>query len=542
MKDNIIEILSKTPTLPVLFVGSGVSRRYLDTPDWEGLLKHFSTKLSKPYAYYHNKAERDTRDNPDLLLPTVADYIENDFIDIWYSADEYSESRLNHQSDIDNNVSPFKIAIADYFSTISENFNDKYNLEIEQLKAVGSKHISCIITTNYDMFFEEILADNDFKTYIGQNELLFSPLLELAEIYKIHGCCSKPESIIINKYDYDNFISRSSYLSAKILTIFLENPIIFMGYSISDTNIKMILESISNCLDDNQLNELKNRMIFIEWNNSASDSDTMTEKTINFKNGKSITMKSFYLSSYTAVFEAILSNQVKYEVKALRRIKSQLYELVKTNKPTEKLYVATGIDDDSEDVDFVVGVGVYGKFGQVGYRGLQLNDLYRYVLGMSELQYDENMILQQSIPELFNGRSVLPVCKLISSCQDISYISERAKLSLSSSIKDMLSDSQKQYIKNHGYFDMESTILDYYNNNNLSQTLSKIPILNPQQIDLEDLFTFICKAITDDDTLLNSNRAINNPSDSALRKCISIWDWLKYHSSANKNLKKIESN
>ena len=28
-------------------------------------------------------------------------------------------------------------------------------------------------------------------------------------------------------------------------------------------------------------------------------------------------------------------NTVKYDVKALRRIKSQLYELVKTNKPTQ---------------------------------------------------------------------------------------------------------------------------------------------------------------------------------------------------------------
>lgn len=96
------------------------------------------------------------------------------------------------------------------------------------------------------------------------------------------------------------------------------------------------------------------------------------------------------------LYSAILDNTVKYDVKALRRIKSQLYELVKTNKPTEKLYVATNIDDDSQDVDFVVGVGVYGKFGKVGYRGIKAEELYLYAIDQSDLQYDDDMILKEA--------------------------------------------------------------------------------------------------------------------------------------------------
>ena len=71
----------------------------------------------------------------------------------------------------------------------------------------------------------------DYKVFIGQEQLVFSSIQEIAEIYKIHGCISNPDSLIINESDYSNFYSKGKYLAAKLMTIFMEYPIIFVGYS-----------------------------------------------------------------------------------------------------------------------------------------------------------------------------------------------------------------------------------------------------------------------------------------------------------------------
>lgn len=79
MRDEIIQMLSNAPALPVLFVGSGLTRRYLGLPNWEGLLRLYCVK--SPYEYYYSKAERECRECPDMIYPKIADYIEADFND-----------------------------------------------------------------------------------------------------------------------------------------------------------------------------------------------------------------------------------------------------------------------------------------------------------------------------------------------------------------------------------------------------------------------------------------------------------------------------
>ena len=346
MKDKISKILVQTNALPVLFIGSGLTRRYLNLPDWKGLLKQYCV-AQKPFEYYNDKASRECTSNPDMRLPKAADYIEADFNEKWYTDDEYASSRNLHKAEMEAEISPLKICMAEYFSNATSKIQHQYDSEIEQLKKICNKNVSCIITTNYDCFLEECLGKDNFKVFIGQDDLLFSTTYEVGELYKIHGCCTKPESIVINSADYNKMQQKSAYLSSKILTMFLERPIIFLGYGINDADIKQILESISECLENEQLDKLKERLIFVEWNNNPQKPDEISERKLDAHNGKTLSMKNVLLTDYSELYAAILQNKAKYDVRILRRVKSQLYELVKENKPIDQLYIATNIEDDS---------------------------------------------------------------------------------------------------------------------------------------------------------------------------------------------------
>ena len=535
MKEQISELLANHTALPVLFVGSGLTRRYLGLPSWEGLLKKYCVK---PFEYYNDKATRICRDDPDMRLPTAADLIEADFNEEWYTSDRYAESRLKHKSEMENKISPFKICIAEYFRENSNNILDQYKDEIESFKRIGNKNISCIVTTNYDCFLEHCFGENQFTTYIGQNDLLFSTTLEVGELYKIHGCCTKPESIVINSDDYSKFAKKSAYLSSKILTMFLERPIIFLGYSINDWDINRILDSIADCLENDQLNQLSERLIFIERNRHPEKLDQISERRITTQSGKTISMKNVSLTDYASLYDAIFCNQVKYDIRVLRKIKSQLYELVQENKPSEKLYIATNIEDEQEDVDFVVGVGVYGKFGRVGYRGIKPEELYLYVIGKSELQYDTDMLLKEAIPAMYNGRTIFPVWKFISECGSKECINEKVLFSYKKKFKDFASQVQREQMKKSGYIDIGKSIVNFYHENGVSKTSSKIPMMNPLTIDPDDLLNFILTALENEPFLLPLEGK-RSPSSSQFKKCISIWDYLKFSKMAEAKIKEF---
>lgn len=526
MKRKIIEIIKKSNTLPVLFVGSGLSRRYLNIENWEGLLSKFANYASdEEYAYNIYKHRAEIEKYTEGLLPKVAELIENDFNQVWYSEDRFLSSRETHKKDIEDNISPFKLEIADYMIDKSSNYSEEYSEEIDLFKKIGNKSVAGFITTNYDVMLENIF--DNYSKYIGQEELIFSQIQGVSEIYKIHGCASKPDSIVINEKDYNDFSNRYAYLAAKLMTIFLEHPIIFIGYSISDKNIENILKAIVKCLSQEHLEQLKERLIFIEWCDSGNEDISIYSKS--FETEKSIDMTRIKLHNYSVLYESLLENKAKYNLSMLRQIKEDIYDLVLTNKPKNKLRVIGLEDDDKlEEVEIVVGVGVLSEFGQRGYLGITADEIYEDII-MNNGDFDNDRIINDSLPLLLPRNSnLLPMFKYINKYKgELPIIIENDK---KTEIDQLLNNTIKKNREKN--VDRNSTITDILEKYTLEKCLQVIPHMKFENIEIEELHKLLVKVFEDIPSVLSKS---NLSLRSDMKRVIRIYDFLKYN-NMNKEL------
>ena len=146
---RIEDVVEKFNTTPFLFLGSGITRRYYNLPDWKGLLKHFAYEIKADdfmYSAYENRALKE--EAPQGLLPKVAELIQKDYDEKWF-IDPYIRT-LNDEMlvKVKEGLSPFKAEIAAYIkkkSTVVE----EYKPEIEMLTKLSEKNIAGVITTNF---------------------------------------------------------------------------------------------------------------------------------------------------------------------------------------------------------------------------------------------------------------------------------------------------------------------------------------------------------------------------------------------------------
>lgn len=124
-----------------------------------------------------------------------------------------------------------------------------------------------ILTTNYDEMIEKaynsIVSSHPIDTYIGQEGFLRENI-GYAELYKIHGSSSRPDSIVITEKDYELFKKNSVLISAKIISSLINSPIIFLGYSLTDENVRSIIRDFSGSLTEEDTINASERIIVVE--------------------------------------------------------------------------------------------------------------------------------------------------------------------------------------------------------------------------------------------------------------------------------------
>lgn len=174
----ITETIQKTGHQPFLFVGSGFSKRYMNTEKWDELLKVFCEEYSGndfQYNVYSNQVEEKDYYGKQ---PAIASLLEKDYNNTVLTADRYEDFRKKYKLELKNNGSALKIAVSEHLSHAQF---EPENEEIALLRQLGKRSISGVITTNYDILLEKIYPE--YAVYVGQEELLFNNISGIGEIY-----------------------------------------------------------------------------------------------------------------------------------------------------------------------------------------------------------------------------------------------------------------------------------------------------------------------------------------------------------------------
>lgn len=281
LKDNVLDQLKLSNEYPIVFIGSGISKRYLDKfPSWEELLEYFWNMLNKEidfYAYLNN-----TRNKIRELHPLAADSeikyltnieagteIETNFNAAFYK-EEVKIDNFTQKDAYSQDISPFKKALSERFSTYD--LRTGLDEEFEFFKRFLNK-TQIVLTTNYDNLIEDSFNSinaNGIKKYVGQTGF-FEQTYGWAEIYKLHGTSEDPNSIVISKSDYEKFDKNSILISAKIISLLMNSPIIFLGYSLTDMNIRKIIHDFSSSLTPTEVKKMGSKIVIIERSEGKDD-------------------------------------------------------------------------------------------------------------------------------------------------------------------------------------------------------------------------------------------------------------------------------
>lgn len=195
---DIRDCMNEMACQPILFVGSGLSKRYFDSPNWNELLEKLAKDcplIDKDYAYY-----KQTIDD----LPEIGALFAKHYLDwAWGSGKPQFPDHLFKPTTAKDFY--LKHKISEYFGNITpksldEIKNAEHKAELESLARIRPH---AIITTNYDPFLEIVFPE--YARVIGQ-QIIRNSLISFGEIFKIHGCITDPSSLVVTKEDYNFFL------------------------------------------------------------------------------------------------------------------------------------------------------------------------------------------------------------------------------------------------------------------------------------------------------------------------------------------------
>lgn len=358
----------------------------------------------------------------------------------------------------------------------------------------------------------------------------------MAETYKIHGSCDKPSSLVLTETDYGQYESRNAYLAAKLLTIFAEHPVIFLGYSLTDEYIRDIILSIVDAVGPDRLDALQKQIYFVEWNEDPSSTPSLTPYYIDVFGGKTLPAQKIETNSFAPIFEALSLLDRPFPAHILRELKKHVYDLVTHPDPNQAIETVRAIPLDSEDAKGLRVVFGIGKFTErdledissISGRTLTREDLAQDVLGVRKREIVDRNALQYAIPFIlqYSANAYLPVFKYLRGSGLIDASGKVDATEVSAEVRALMertaspsTQTLRRYDKNvNGILGTPREVLD--STLPLYFKLECLLCLDPKKFDLEELREVLVE--------FSSQIDGKGPNRTGYFKAISYYDRLKY--------------
>jgi len=343
--EDIATCLQEKGCQPILFIGLGFSRRHFSGPSWDELLSFLASNcplIEKEYAYY-----KQLHKDP---LKIGAEF--SKFYHEWAWGSGHNKFPKELFVENVHTDAYIKFTIAEHLRSLTPEVGQSTTTELEkEIAAIQGIKPHAIITTNYDEFLETVFPD--FTPIVGQ-KIIQGANLTIGEIFKIHGCVSDFQSMVLTEEDYAFFMKRKKYLTGKLLTFFCEHPLLFIGYSANDPNIRAILSDIDEALP--VAGDIIPNIYILEWRaNISPESSLAREKLIEIEDAKSVRIKAIETDDFSWVFSAFGAHQSINGVspKLLRALLNRSYELVRHDIPRKVIeadfaMLEHAVEDDKE--------------------------------------------------------------------------------------------------------------------------------------------------------------------------------------------------
>lgn len=223
----------------ILFVGAGVSCNVANMPSWNKLIQEMANSIKYSKCTSCKKKDKECK--------KTCKFIDS------FSTDEYlkiPQYVYNKNKKLYNQI-------------LLNNIQHDHTIDAPLSNAIIDLAPAHIITTNYDKLIENCsnIQKDNYEVIVYDKDLLNAQ--KNRYIIKMHGDIDEPETIVLKEADYLEYTQKHVLIEMFIKSLLTDHTILFLGYSLNDYNVKLIISWINYIRTQNKAFDKSTKFAYI---------------------------------------------------------------------------------------------------------------------------------------------------------------------------------------------------------------------------------------------------------------------------------------